>query len=116
MSEVTHRKLVRDRVPQLLRSNGTEPVTQVLAPDEYTAALLDKLVEESTELRDASAEERLGELADIWEVLTSLVDDLGFTLDEVAQAAEFTRLVRGSFSERIALETRPLPAALPSAS
>ena len=105
MSDVTHRKLVRDRVPQLIRSNGEEPVTRVLAPDEYTAALMDKLVEESAELRDAMPEERIGELADVWEVLAALVDDLGFTLDDVAQAAAFTRLVRGGFAERVWLES-----------
>ena len=105
MSDVTHRKLVRDLVPQLIRSNGEEPVTRVLAPDEYTAALMDKLVEESAELRDAMPEERIGELADVWEVLAALVDDLGFTLDDVAQAAAFTRLVRGGFAERVWLES-----------
>ncbi len=117
MSDVTQRKLVRDRVPQILRSHGIEPVTSVLTPGEYTAALMDKLVEESTELRGAvTAEERIAELADVWEVFTSLCDDVGFTLDEVAQAAEFTRLVRGGFSERISMEMMPSSATLPAAS
>ena len=105
MPETRHRKLVRDRVPALIRSRGEDTRTTVLAPSEFTPALLDKLVEESVELRMAPATERLEELADVWEVLTTVVQDLGFTLDEVEQAATFKRIVRGGFSERVWLES-----------
>lgn len=105
MPEMRHRKLVRDRIPTIIRSRGEQARTTVLAPAEFTPALLDKLVEESVELRMAPTREQLDELADVWEVLTTVVADLGFTMDEVEQAATFKRVVRGGFSERVWLES-----------
>jgi predicted house-cleaning noncanonical NTP pyrophosphatase (MazG superfamily) len=109
MSVVEHRKLVRDRVPQQIRSRGDEPITRTLSDAEFTSALLTKLVEEAQELQVAAETERLPELADVWEVLTTLMASLGFSQDEVALAAQFTRTVRGGFSEKTWLEaTRTL--------
>jgi predicted house-cleaning noncanonical NTP pyrophosphatase (MazG superfamily) len=105
MSVVEHRKLVRDRVPQQIRSRGDEPTTRTLSDAEFTSALLAKLVEEAQELQVAAETERLPELADVWEVLTTLVASLGFTQDDVALAAQFTRTVRGGFSEKTWLES-----------
>jgi predicted house-cleaning noncanonical NTP pyrophosphatase (MazG superfamily) len=111
MSVVEHRKLVRDRLPQLIRSRGDEPVTRTLSDAEFTSALLAKLVEEAQELQAAADADRLPELADVWEVLTTLVASLGFSQDDVALAAQFTRTVRGGFGERVWLETTTQAAA-----
>ena len=105
MSAAEHRKLVRDRVPQLIRSRGDEPTTRTLDSQEFLDALLAKLVEEARELQDAPMSERLPELADVWEVLLTLVEQLGFTPDDVALAAQMTRTVRGGFAERVWLES-----------
>lgn len=105
MSVVEHHKLVRDRVPQLIRSRGSEPVTRTLTPPEYCTALLAKLVEEAEELRSAQVADRLPELADVWEVWTTLLDCLGFSQEDVAMAAQFKRTVRGGFAERTWLES-----------
>jgi predicted house-cleaning noncanonical NTP pyrophosphatase (MazG superfamily) len=105
MSVVEHRKLVRDRVPQLIRSRGSEPVTRSLSPEEYRAALFAKLVEEAQELREAEDSELLPELADVWEVLTALVAELDFSFDDITLAAQFKRTVRGGFDDRTWLET-----------
>ena len=42
---VVYRKLVRDRIPQLIRSEGRRPVTRVLDEASYRQALLAKLIE-----------------------------------------------------------------------
>lgn len=53
---VVHRKLVRDRIPELIRGAGDEPITLVLATDAaYVDALVAKLEEEIDELRSAAA-------------------------------------------------------------
>ena len=105
MSVVEHRKLVRDRVPQLIRSHGDELVTRTLTAPEFRDALLAKLVEEAQELRAAAPDQRIAELADVWEVFSTAVDDLGFTMEQVEQAALFKRVVRGGFAERTWLES-----------
>lgn len=105
MPETQHQKLVRDRIPAIIRSRGEQAHTVVLPPADFTTALLDKLVEESVELRTARSQEQLDELADVWEVLTTVVADLGYTLEEIEQAASFKRIVRGGFAERVWLES-----------
>ena len=103
-AQMRHPKLVRDRVPDLIRSRGQVAETTVLSGGDYTTALLDKLVEEAVELRIAPPGQHIEELADVWEVLTTAVAQLGFTMDEVEQAATFKRIVRGGFDERLWLE------------
>ena len=110
-----HRKLVRDRVPDLIRTRGEVAQTRVLEPEHYAVALLDKLVEESVELRTAEPGQRIDELADVWEVFTTLAGVLGFTLDDVEQAASFKRIVRGGFDGRVWLESTTTPSLSASA-
>ncbi|SEU47569.1 hypothetical protein SAMN05421811_1303 [Nonomuraea wenchangensis] len=59
-------RLVRDRVPDIIRQSGREPVIAVLDDIDYRKALLTKLFEEADELREASlaevAEEMIGRL------------------------------------------------------
>lgn len=69
---VTYNKLVRDRIPEIIQSQGHRAVTHVLDDDSYHAALLAKLVEEAQEARDASAQELPAELADVLQVLQAL--------------------------------------------
>lgn len=104
-AQMRHRKLVRDRVPALIRSRGEAVQTRVLTSQDFETALLDKLVEEAVELRIADVSQRIDELADVWEVLTTAAAQLGFTMAEVEQAAEFKRVVRGGFDERLWLES-----------
>ena len=51
-----YNKLVRDRVPEVIRGNGGVPAVSVLDDAGFTAALREKLVEEAGELRDAEGE------------------------------------------------------------
>jgi predicted house-cleaning noncanonical NTP pyrophosphatase (MazG superfamily) len=66
-------KLVRDRIPEIIRAEGSRAVTRRLDDDAYRDALLDKLVEEAHELRNAPRESAgIGEAADVYEVLLAL--------------------------------------------
>ncbi len=92
-------KLVRDKIPQLIRSAGLEPIVRVADAAEYRAGLRAKLREEVEEFL-ASADDP-EELADILEVVYALAE-LGGTdrrrLEglRAAKAAE-----RGAFADRI---------------
>jgi predicted house-cleaning noncanonical NTP pyrophosphatase (MazG superfamily) len=97
-------KLVRDRIPEIIRADGREPVTYVLEAPDYEAALLQKLVEEAEELRTAPESDRLDEAADVYEVLLAVAAHLGITLDQVAARAAKKRDERGGFTNRIWLD------------
>ena len=46
---ITHRKLVRDKIPQIIGNSGKTCQTRVLSDDEYITALDMKLREELNE-------------------------------------------------------------------
>ena len=60
-------KLVRDRIPDIIRQSGSECATETFSPDEFRRALRDKLVEEAREAANASDDDLLIELADVEE-------------------------------------------------
>ena len=61
---VAYRKLVRDRIPEIIRADGRHPVTYVLDEAGYRQALLDKLAEKAAEATRASAADLPGALRD----------------------------------------------------
>lgn len=99
-------KLVRDRIPDIMRAAGVEPETRVLSDGDYVRSLLGKLIEESRELQEATPSQQLEEAADVWEVFTTLVNVLGFSMRDVELQADEKRMQRGGFSEQIWLESR----------
>jgi predicted house-cleaning noncanonical NTP pyrophosphatase (MazG superfamily) len=99
-----HRKLVRDLIPEIIRTSGGQPVTRILGDAEYRDALAEKLREEVAELEQAERRHKLEEIADIFEVLSAIAASEGHTLDEVQSAAEAKRVEKGGFAGRIWLE------------
>lgn len=110
MSELSERetrvygKLVRDGIPQIIEDAGDESVHRALGEAEYVPALLSKVSEEAAELLGAAPEERMGELADLYEVITALTAALGYTWDDLQSAAAKKREARGGFEQRLWLE------------
>lgn len=101
---VVYNKLVRDGIPEIIEADGRRAVTHVLDTSRYHAALLDKLVEEAQEARQAPGEALPSELADVLEVLQCLLDEIGMTWRELQARATDKRTQRGSFSRRLLLE------------
>lgn len=96
-------KLVRDRIPDLIRADGRIPVVEVLPDKQRRPALLDKLAEESAEAAAASTEDLPEELADVVEVVRALAQDLGLSLEAVVQLADTKRDARGGFDKGLFL-------------
>lgn len=102
MARITHNKLVRDRIPEIVGSDGKTCVTRILPQDEYLAALDAKLQEELNEYQaDKSAEE----LADLLEVLMAVAEARGYTFQAVEALRQDKAARRGGFRERIFLES-----------
>ena len=98
-------KLVRDRIPEIIRAEGREPVTRVLTLNEYETELHAKLAEEAAELLVAPADDRLEEMADVYEVLSAMAAHHGFTMRDVALTAADKLSARGGFGDRLWLES-----------
>jgi predicted house-cleaning noncanonical NTP pyrophosphatase (MazG superfamily) len=100
--EIIYKKLVRDRIPEIIKADGAECVTHIAKPDEYKRLLEAKLQEEVTEfLHNKCAEE----IADILEVIEAIARLEGISVDEIKKAKTDKRTNRGSFNKRIVLET-----------
>lgn len=98
-------KLVRDRIPELIRKSGRTPRVWTLRESEFTTALYDKLDEEAAELRSArTRDEAIAEAADVLEVLTAIaaLHDIG--LDSIIARAHAKSAERGGFTRRLWLE------------
>jgi predicted house-cleaning noncanonical NTP pyrophosphatase (MazG superfamily) len=101
---VAYNKLVRDRIPEIIESDGHRVVTRLLDDQSYRAALLAKLLEEAREASDAPKEFLPAELADVLEVVQALAIAMGMTWDQLLTLAADKRAQRGGFNHRIFLE------------
>ena len=102
----THRfkvdKLIRDKLPQIMRASGIQVFERVMEKDEYLKRLKDKLLEEAKEvIASGSEKEMREELADLLEVMLSLAKAYGMELADIQQAAEQKRADKGGFDNRI---------------
>ncbi|KJC63950.1 nucleoside triphosphate pyrophosphohydrolase [Agreia bicolorata] len=95
-------KLIRDRVPEIVRELGHHIEVRELTPDEYAAALREKLVEEACEAERAGDRAALvEELADLAEVALALARHEGITEAEIQQQRADKSHSHGSFDGRL---------------
>ena len=95
-------KLVRDKLPDIIRSKGSSCEFEVINTNrEFVVWLKAKMDEESQEFLQNPCIE---EAADMYEVLISMIDLYGIKPENVVKFAEKKRLERGSFLEGILLK------------
>ena len=98
-------KLVRDKIPDMIRASGRTPHVRTLSIEEYRTALLDKLREEVAELIAAATRDAvIEEAADVLEVLTAIAAGYGGTVDNIVGVARSKRAERGGFDMRLRLD------------
>jgi len=108
MTKKRYGKLVRDKIPEIIRKDGGVPHVRVMEPDEYRRELCYKLIEEAEEVRkavDTSKEGIMTELADTLEVVEALMAELGISADDVFALKAKRREDRGIFTQRIFLDS-----------
>ena len=96
-----YHKLVRDRIPEIIENQGKTCVTEVLSQAEYLEMLDLKLNEELAEYQESKS---LEELADLLEVMESVVNARGYTWQQLTEIRDEKRQKRGGFENRILLK------------
>ena len=99
-----YKKLVRDKIPEIIESKGEIPIIRKLDDVEYKQELEKKLYEEYLEVIDSSYSNRIEELADMIEVIKYLAKLEDKTLEEVIEVAKDKAEKNGAFDKKIYLE------------
>ena len=103
---VVYNKLVRDEIPKIIKQAGKKCDWVVLNSKQYTIELKRKLIEESKELNTAiSRAEVIEELADVYEVLESILIDQRIDIKDINEKRITKNIEKGSFESRLFLKS-----------
>lgn len=98
---MNYNKLVRDKIPEHIRSKGEQAHVHIADDQEYWLKLKEKLVEECAEF---SRDENQEELADIFEVLQAIIEAKKFDMKEIEKIRIEKLEKRGGFKNKIILD------------
>lgn len=124
VKKITHNKLVRDRIPNIIIGKGLSFKARKLDNVEFENELASKLIEEANEVaekvhwlnhiceQEPVTNEELDnylyeiteELADVLEVYVNLVKSLKIKTSDIEKAANLKRVRNGGFEDKIYLE------------
>lgn len=91
-------KLVRDKIPQIIITDGKKPITRILDDAEYLEELDKKLNEEIAEYQE---DKSIEEMADVLEVLFAICEARGHSIEELMEVRNEKREKRGGFEQKI---------------
>lgn len=102
-----YNKLVRDKIPEIIRQNKAEPKTRILEQAEYLKELFRKLGEEVKEAVKAKNDKQalMKEIGDVYEVIGAIMDYYKIDREEVIKLKNERKIERGGFKKRIFLES-----------
>lgn len=95
-----YNKLVRDKIPEIIRADGKECEVRIVEGKEKYELLEKKLMEEVNEFLE---DKNLEELADVMEVLFGLAKELGYSEENLVQKRVDKKNERGGFIDGVIL-------------
>lgn len=99
-AKVKYKKLVRDRIPEIIEASGKTCVTEILSDADYLRMVDAKLDEE---LAEYHKDQNIEELADLMEVIYAAATARGYTLEQLEYVRAKKAAKRGGFEKRILL-------------
>jgi len=96
-----YNKLVRDKIPEIIKNKGSVPISHIASGNEYWQKLKEKLQEEVNEFLE---DENNEELADILEVIYAICDFKKIGKDELELLRKKKAKERGGFKNKIILD------------
>ena len=96
-----HNKLVRDKIPDIIKKSGKQAIVTKVRGEELISFLNSKLKEELAEYEQSGAIE---ELADIVEVVYAILQHKGISQEEFNKIRQEKNLNRGAFKKGLILK------------
>ncbi|MCY9696423.1 nucleoside triphosphate pyrophosphohydrolase [Paenibacillus alginolyticus] len=100
---IRHKKLVRDKIPQVVGEQGKKAEFRVLSDVEYKAVLNLKLHEELLEFINANEDDQITELADLVEVVYGILETKGVSIEDFEKVRLTKKAEYGGFKEKLLL-------------
>jgi predicted house-cleaning noncanonical NTP pyrophosphatase (MazG superfamily) len=99
-----YNKLVRDRIPEIIEYTGKKFLTRILNNEEYITELKKKSFEELQEyVQTTNNEDAIEELADLLEIIHTLAEYHGSSIQMIEEVRKVKAEKRGGFKEKIFL-------------
>lgn len=99
--EITYNKLVRDRIPEIIKTSGKKCVVEILSDEDFLKMIDAKLDEE---LAEYHKDQNIEELADLLEVIRAAAIARGYSLEELESVRAEKAAKRGGFEKKILLK------------
>jgi len=96
-----YRKLIRDKIPEVIEKRGGTYKVKVLRDKEFASALRKKLVEETREAAKAPVHQLGEELADVLECAQTLASLYNLSWADITKKQKQKRTERGAFRKRL---------------
>ena len=110
MEKFYHRKLIRDKISEIIESNNGKYELRVMEEGEFRKELKKKLIEEVKEVIEAEKSELGKELADILELIKSIGESENISFELIEEKQKQRREERGSFKKKLFLIWSDRPA------
>jgi len=104
--KIEYKKLIRDRIPEIILQDGKTAEFRILGEEEYKKELLTKIIEEAKEVYETNGqkEDLIKELADILEIIDYIIKDFNLSAAEIQEVKDDRKKSRGGFDKKIFLE------------
>ena len=101
LMSIIYNKLVRDRIPEIIKLSGRSCTIELLSDEDYLRMLEIKLAEELAEYHQ---DQSIEELADLLEVIRAVVIARGSSPEELERIRAEKAQKRGGFEKKILLK------------
>jgi len=103
MKKFYHKKLIRDKILEIIKTNNDKYELRVMEGDEFKKELKKKLIEEAKEVKEAKGSELIKELADVLELIKSIAENENISFELIEEKQKQRKKERGGFKKRLFL-------------
>jgi len=104
MGRIYYNKLIRDKIPEIIKGEGSEFEVCTLSDEEYEKELLKKVKEEAEEVVAATTRDDIvKEISDVIDVIEEIKEFKQISEDEIESARKLMFEKKGGFKKRLFL-------------